>query len=318
MSTYKFNSDKTEATAGEKIFFSIIVPTYKRPKQLTACLSSMCQLKYPNEHFEVIVVDDSSDSSLETVITPFKALLNLSVLSQPHAGPATARNRGANHAIGEILVFTDDDCLFAPDWLKNLAAHFATVQDQMIGGKTLNALSDNPYAAASQLLVDYLYSCYNANPNAARFFTSNNFAVPKRIFQKIGGFDTTFPLAAGEDREFCSRWLHHGYSMVYAPEILVYHAHALTFRRFLKQQFNYGLGASHLRWVAAQNNSNSHKIEHPSFYLNLLIYPFHQKGQMPFLLIVLFFLSQVANVTGVLWERLSRNGGNAQDAMMKK
>jgi GT2 family glycosyltransferase len=141
------------------------------------------------------------------------------------------------------LAFTDDDCRPAPDWLSTLGVRFAGAPDHAVGGRTLNALPDNRYSAASQLLIDYLYAYYNANGGLARFFASNNVALPRDRFHAVGGFDDRWPLAGGEDRELCDRWLQGGHGMLYAPEAVVYHAHPLTLRTFCRQHFNYGRGA---------------------------------------------------------------------------
>lgn len=286
-----------------EIIFSIIVPTYDRPEKLTACLQSCAKLDYPRDRFQVIVVNDSTEISLETTIAPFQNQLNLVLLSQPNSGPATARNTGAFVAAGKFLVFTDDDCTVAPDWLQILEIQFAKTPDCLIGGRTINALPDNIYSTASQQLIDYLYSYYNAIADRAQFFTSNNFALPAEAFQNIGGFDTSFALAAGEDREFCDRWLHSGNCAIYAPEALVYHAHELTLHKFWKQQFNYGRGAFLFQQITAKRAAKG-KLQHPSFYLNLLTYPFSQSVGIQKLFIAgLFLVSQVAIAAGLFWEK---------------
>lgn len=288
----------------EQPFFSIIIPTYNRPERLFICLQSLARLDYPRDRFEVIVVDDGSEMSLENVVETFKEQLDLTLLSQPNAGPATARNAGAKLAKGEFLAFTDDDCTPAPDWLQALAARFAAAPEGAIGGRTVNALSDNLYSTASQILIDYIYGYYNINSQQASFFASNNFALPAERFRTIGGFDTSFPLAAAEDREFCDRWLHKGYKMIYAPEIIVYHAHQLTFPTFWRQHFNYGRGAFCFHKVRAQRASDRIKVQPLSFYLNLLTYPFSQKSpQSAVWLTGLLFVSQVANVVGFFGSR---------------
>jgi Predicted glycosyltransferases len=287
----------------DKTVFSIIVPTYARPEKLTACLQSFVKLEYPRDRFQVIVVNDSTEISIETTVAPFQNQLNLTLLTQPNSGPATARNTGAFAAEGKFLVFTDDDCTVAPDWLQILETRFAKTPDCLIGGRTVNALPDNIYSTASQQLIDYLYSYYNAIPDRAKFFTSNNFALPADAFQKIGGFDTTFSLAAGEDREFCDRWLQSGYGAVYAPEVIVYHSHELTLHKFWKQQFNYGRGAFLFQQITAKSAANT-KLQHPSFYLNLLTYPFSQSSGIQKLLIAgLFLVSQAAIAAGLFWEK---------------
>jgi GT2 family glycosyltransferase len=286
-----------------KTLFSIIVPTYNRPEKLAQCLQSFVELEYPRDKFQVIVVNDSTEISVETTIFPFQNGLNLTLLTQPNSGPATARNTGAFAAEGKFLVFTDDDCTVAADWLQNLEKRFVETPDCLVGGRTVNALPDNIYSTASQQLIDYLYSYYNAIGDRAQFFTSNNFALPAEAFEKIGGFDTSFSLAAGEDREFCFRWLNLGGRAVYAPEVKVYHSHALTLRKFWRQQFNYGRGAFLFGEIISKSGAKG-KRQHPSFYLNLLIYPFSQgSGLQKLLIAALFLVSQAGIAAGLFWEK---------------
>jgi GT2 family glycosyltransferase len=156
-------------------------------------------------------------------------------------GPAAARNAGAKRAKGIFLVFTDDDCMPNSDWLQKLAARCAETPNRLIGGRTLNALHSNVYSTVSQAILDIVYSYYNSVPNQARFFASNNQAIPLAGFSELNGFDPNFN--ASEDRDLCDRWLHCGYRMTYAPEAIVRHAHALTLPGFCRQHFNYGRGA---------------------------------------------------------------------------
>ena len=287
----------------EQPFFSIIVPTLNRPAQLATCLESLACLDYPLDRFEVIVADDGSQTRLETLVASFSNRLDIVLARQPHSGPAIARNKGAAQAKGDLLAFTDDDCTPAADWLKTLEARFAETPDIMIGGRTLNVLLDNPYSTASDLLIRYLYAYYNRNPDQAGFFTSNNLTVPKGRFRQLGGFDMSFPRAGGEDREFCERWLRHGFRMTYAPEVLIYHAHRLTLHSFCGQQFNYGRGAFRFHKLRARHRLHHLKIERSSFYVNALRYPLSEiRDTKKLLFLALIVLSQGANATGFLWE----------------
>jgi glycosyltransferase involved in cell wall biosynthesis len=72
------------------IQFSIIIPTRNRPQPLIDCLKSLAQIGYPRDRFEVIVVDDSSDTPLDTVTNPFQEQLVLRLMRQKNAGPAAA------------------------------------------------------------------------------------------------------------------------------------------------------------------------------------------------------------------------------------
>jgi glycosyltransferase involved in cell wall biosynthesis len=283
--------------------FSIIIPTYNRPRELATCLTALTRLNYRRDCFEVIVVDDGSAVLPEAVVAPFHNQLDICLLQQSNTGPSAARNTGAAQAKGQILAFTDDDCAPAPEWLQTLAARFATAPDPVIvGGRTLNALSDNLYATASQLIVEVGYIYHNADPNRARFFTSNNLALPTDRFHALGKFDTTFGTTASEDRELCGRWLHHGYRMIYAPEAMVYHAHTLTWRTFWRQHFNYGCGAFRLQQVRLRDGWQLFTPD-TRYYLRLLRYPFTQiRSPQALILASLLFVSQTASAVGMVSE----------------
>jgi glycosyltransferase involved in cell wall biosynthesis len=291
----------------EQPFFSIIIPTLNRSAQLATCLQSLACLDYPPDRFEVIVVDDGNKTRPETLIASFCNRIDIVLTPQSHGGPAMARNTGAQKAKGEFLAFTDDDCIPTATWLQALSARFTGTRNVMIGGKTLNALPINLYSTATQLLIDYLYQSYNPYPDDAHFLTTNNLAMPAGLFRAVYGFDTTFPLAAGEDREFCERWLQHGYRMTYAPEVLVYHTHVFNFCTFLRKHFTYGRGAYRYHQVRAQRGFGPFRPD-PNFYIRLILNPFIQKQRKRALRVtVLLMISQVANGLGFLWEGLNQH-----------
>jgi GT2 family glycosyltransferase len=285
-------------------FTSVIVPTYNRQAQLAACLESLARLDYPRDRFEVIVVDDGSVAPLEAVVAPFEDRFGLALVKQPHAGAAAARNTGAARAKGEFLAFTDDDCAPASDWLRALAARFAATPDHAIGGRTVNALSDNLYSTTSQSIIDVVYAYYNADAGRARFFASGNLAVPAKGFHAVGGFDPAF--RTSEDRDLCDRWLQRGYRMTYAPEAVVYHAHALTLRTFWWQHFGYGRGAFRFHRVDVRRFLVRFRPD-VRFYLAVFRRPFSEPEIRRVLAMAgLLLVWQAANAAGFLWEGFSR------------
>ena len=151
--------------------------------------------------------------------------------------------------------------------------------------------------------LDYLYEYYNRNHEQARFLASNNFALSVSCFHAIGGFDTTFSFAGGEDRDLCDRCLLHGYRLIYAPEALVHHNQALSLRTFCSKHFRYGQGAFCFHRLCAQRSLQRVKLEPVSFYLNLMRYPYRQTGRCArTVLTALLVASQVANALGFLWQ----------------
>ena len=285
----------------DTLFFSIIIPTYERPAQLASCLQAITLLDYPLERFEVIVVDDGGAQSLESLIEQFSGRLDIRLLAQKNTGPAGARNLGAAHARGEVLAFIDDDCAPTASWLRALAAYFVRTPGRLIGGRTLNALSLNPYAETSQLIIEVVYAHFNADPNDARFFASNNFAVAVERFREMKGFDKSF--TTSEDREFCERWRARGFGMTYAPEAIIYHAHNLTLQTLWRQHFGYGRGARRFHQARATNGHGRFKPD-LDFYLKLLRASASSTRRTRALqLTTLLLCSQLANAAGFLYEK---------------
>jgi GT2 family glycosyltransferase len=286
----------------ETPLFSIIVPTCGRHAQLAACLASLAAQEFPRDGFEVIVVDDGSVPPVDECVAPFRARLDLKLVAQPNAGPAAARNRGAAEARGRFLAFTDDDCLPGPRWLAALAARFEAAPDALVGGRTVNALADNAYSETSQLIIDVVYEHYNAGGGGARFFASNNFAVPAASFRDAGGFDEGF--RCSEDREFCDRWLARGRRLVYAPAAVVGHAHALGARTLWRQHFGYGRGARRFHRKRAARGAGGFKPE-SAFYSKLLRAALARRSKSQSIkMTALLAWAQIANAAGFFYERL--------------
>ena len=300
------------ARAGD---ISVIVATRNRSRQLADCLRALSAQTYPRDRFDVIVVNDGGDAPLAPTVATFRAHLRLQLVEQTKGGPARARNTGAKYAAGALLAFVDDDCEPSPGWLAALQAHFQQYPDRAIGGRTVNALPGNAYSSASQLVVDYVYEHHAAArarngggaPAAPPFFASNNLAVPAALFAEVGGFDESFPLAAGEDREFCDRWQAHGYRLLLAPDALVQHAHALSFQTFWRQQMNYGRGAFRLRRARSSRGAEAIGFEPLSFYRRLVTYPVRAPRQRSALLLMaLMLVSQMATALGFVIEMRRR------------
>lgn len=286
------------------LVFSVVVPTYRRPRQLADCLEALARLASPPGGFEAIVVsDDESEESLPKR-TRGAPSLPVRFLRQPHAGPAVARNTGAEQARGRFLAFTDDDCIPAADWLTKLEAAFVQSGADVVGGRTVNALPRNLCSEASQLLLLYVYRYYNRNPFDARFFASNNLAVRTEAFWRIGGFDASFALAGGEDRDLCDRFLQAGARLTYRSDAVVSHAHPLSLLQFWKQHDWYGRGAYRFRRARAARDQGPVNVEPLGFYRDLLRTPFdHHAGLEALALAGLMGVSQLANAVGFLRER---------------
>jgi GT2 family glycosyltransferase len=284
---------------------SVVIPTYNRPQQLANCLEALNAQDLDPAEYEVLVVDDGGRPRLDDLVKRGRSTTAWRLLRQANAGQATARNLGARHAVGEYLAFTDDDCRPAPNWLRTMLTRLEANPGALVGGLIVNELTTNVYSAASQILVDYLYERYTNAAGFPLFFTSNNFAMAKSLFLGLGGFDPICRVSA-EDREFCHRWHEAGHLTLFAPEAIVYHAHALSLPSFLRQHFTYGRGALHFRTVLVATGQRPVKVEPLAFYRDLVLYPWQRgKDSRRWRCMGLMVLTQVANAGGFAFEALA-------------
>jgi GT2 family glycosyltransferase len=276
--------------------FSVIIPTFNRPKQLGQCLAALSRAAYPKDQYEVIVVDDGGSADLGPVVAPVQDALNVRLIRQRHSGPASARNNGAARATGRLLAFTDDDCEPDGNWLRALRHALESRPEALVGGRVINALTENVYAVASQMIIDYCFAHFNADPANARFFSTNNIAVAAELYRQAGGFDRSFRFAS-EDRDFCDRWLSRGLKLALSPEAVVLHRHAMDLRGFWRQQFAYGRGARVYATARRRRGAGPVPFEGWRFHLGMLAAPTVN-------LCALALMSQTAVAAGYAWEWL--------------
>jgi GT2 family glycosyltransferase len=176
----------------ENPFFSVVVPTYERPNDLRNCLLSLGKAKQKQfSNYEIIVSDDSKSENCRKVVE--NEFPNVSWGKGKQNGPASNRNAGVARAIGDWIVFIDDDCIAQKGYL--LAY--------------LKAIEGNPkvdlfegYIFPDRPKKTWAETCPE-NSSGGMFWTSN-LCVRKKVFEELGGFDETFQVAY-EDVDFAFR-----------------------------------------------------------------------------------------------------------------
>lgn len=119
------------------IRISVVIATYRRPLSLKDTLSSMVAQTRPAD--EIIVVDNNSGDETEWIVSEFRQKLPIQYVFEPRQGVSFARNAGVKAANGEVVAFTDDDCVSDPDWLYNLELPFLRdPQIGLVGGEILS------------------------------------------------------------------------------------------------------------------------------------------------------------------------------------
>jgi len=244
---------------------SVIVPTRDRPDALAACLAALeAQEIEVDVELEVVVVDDASTDGRRVAEVVARSPRARLVRGQG-AGPAAARNRGAGDARGQLLCFTDDDCRPGPRWVASLARRTAE-STPVVAGPTRNGRPADPVTAASQAITNHLVAwSFDPARGTVAFAPTSNLAVSVEVWRLVP-FDERFPLAAGEDREWCARLAAHGAEIVFEPEAWVDHHPDLDLRGFWRQQVRYGRGARRLDLAQTE----ARRLQSARFYLDLL------------------------------------------------
>jgi len=218
------------------LLISIVIPTYNNIELLNNCLSSLLNQSFPTDKYEIIVVDDGSTDSTADMVKSIRAENRIKYFYQPNQGPALARNQGAEIARGDIIVFTDSDCVARKDFIEQIYKSFA--DNPEIAG-VMGAYRTRQRNMVSRFAQAEFENRYRklARPRYIDFVATYAAAFRRNIFLELKGFDPGFPVASNEDVEFSYRLAERGYKMVFNPGAIVYHRHPETVYDYLKSKF---------------------------------------------------------------------------------
>jgi O-antigen biosynthesis protein len=212
---------------------SVVVCAYNAERTMDACLASLAILNYPD--YEVIVVNDGScDRTLEIA----ESHGYCRIISQPNKGLSAARNVGAEAATGEIVAYTDSDCVADPDWLPYLVAkmeasglaacggpNFPPPEDSLVPAAVAVAPGGPTHVLLSDEVAEHIAGC--------------NMAFRREALLDLGGFDPVYR-AAGDDVDICWRFQDAGFVIGFSPAAIVWHFRRNTVKAYCNQQRGYG------------------------------------------------------------------------------
>jgi glycosyltransferase involved in cell wall biosynthesis len=220
---------------------SVIVCSYNGAQTLDDCLTSLRHLNYPN--YEVVLVDDGSKDNTPEIAAKHPWIVSV---RQVNKGLSVARNVGAATATGEILAYTDSDCMADPDWLYYMVGTLLSGDYAGVGGPNISPPAQNwvqacvaaaPGGPSHVLLTDVV----------AEHIPGCNMAFHRWAFDRVGGFDPEYR-KAGDDVDFCWRLQQSGGVIAFSPAAIVWHYRRFTLQAFRKQQEGYGEAESMLRF----------------------------------------------------------------------
>jgi len=217
---------------------SVIIPCYNAERTIFRTLEALDRQTI--KEFEVILADDGSKDGTIKAAKLFKPKnFKLIIIAEKHAGPAVQRNRGAKKANGEILLFTDSDCVPDENWVSEMTKPFSNKNIVGVSGtyRTLN--SDKIIARFEGYEIEKRHEKI-ARQKYIDFIGSFSAGYRKSIFQKFGGFSADFKKADAEDPELSFKIAKAGYKMVFNPKAIVAHPHVSTLGKFWRQKFSRG------------------------------------------------------------------------------
>ncbi|MBI5194986.1 MAG: glycosyltransferase [Nitrospirae bacterium] len=214
------------------ILYSVIIPAYNAEGTIRKCLDALEKQNIPGDDYEVIVVDDGSIDKTPEIVKRFP----VKYFPQPNKGPASARNRGAGEAKGEIILFTDADCVPQESWIKEMIMPFKDPAVIAVKG----AYKTNQKSLTARFAQAEFEERFEMLKKADSIDMVDTYsaAFRKPAFLSFGGFDPSFPVANNEDTELSYKMSRAGCKMVFNPAAIVFHLkHPDTIKKYARLKF---------------------------------------------------------------------------------
>jgi GT2 family glycosyltransferase len=230
-------------------FVSVIVPVYRDADGIRRCLAALRRQSYPADRYEVLVVDNGSEPPVELEPGEGPAV---HLLVEPEPSSYAARNRGVRAARGEVLAFTDADCVPAADWLeRGVAAVSRSGSSGVVGGRIELTFGDERRKTAAELLEQAIAFRQDQWVERLRFGATANVIVRREVFERVGPFDTGYQ--SGGDVEWGRRAHAAGSPVEYAAEVVVRHAARRTLAEIRRKRIRVVAGMWRLEPDRARN-----------------------------------------------------------------
>jgi L-malate glycosyltransferase len=213
---------------------TVMLATYNGAATIGTTLQALCEVDVPTASWRVVVIDNGSTDGTTAIARSFEAKLPLVLLHEPRRGKNNAINAGLPHAIGDLVVFTDDDTIPRADWLTNyVAAAAANPEADVLGGAVKVRWPRPPETWVlewvHQGIVYALLDNLPEGPILPSSIVGGNFAVRASVFDQGFAFDPAFgpdggpSYMMGSETEFAARLHDAGRLCWHVPDAIVEH-----------------------------------------------------------------------------------------------
>lgn len=200
-------------------YVSVVIPVYNDRERLALCLDALAAQSYPMDRVEVLVVDNGSDEPPEEVVArhPFSRLLH-----ESKPGSYCARNRALEEAQGELLAFTDSDCLPSREWLKSGIALVESHDGGAVVGGAIEVFALDEQNPTAVELYDIAHGLRQESyVNNAHYAATANLFTSRRVMESVGAFNGL--LKSSGDSEWGQRAHADGWPIVFSAQALIRH-----------------------------------------------------------------------------------------------
>ena len=232
-------------------YISIIIPVHNDPEGIVITLKSLITQTYPQELYEIIIVDNNSTDNTLKIIKKFaKKNPNLIVgLSENKIQSSyAARNKAIKHSKGEVLAFIDSDMWVDRKWLMNIARIFKNIESKYVGFNVVIVLKKRTLAALYDKITGFPIEDYIKKYH---FAPTCCLIVRKVLFDEIGMFNQN--LISKGDNEFGNRVFQKGYNLIYKKDIKMYHPARDSISSLISKWFRIGRGLFQLSRISEKS-----------------------------------------------------------------
>jgi len=173
---------------------SVVVPVLNGCRTIETCLKSLLAMDYPQDRFEIVVVNNGSTDRTTEILSHFRNKVKL--LTEAKRGPSAARNQGIRGSSGDIIAFIDADCIADAGWLRNLVGPLQDNSVGIVGGRILSRRPCNSIEMFGEEIHDHQKAIEVFRPPYA---ISMNWASPRRVLVEVGLFDESFKATGTND-----------------------------------------------------------------------------------------------------------------------
>ncbi|HHH42916.1 MAG TPA: glycosyltransferase [Gammaproteobacteria bacterium] len=221
---------------------TVVIPAYNATSTIDICMKSLAAQQGFTGSVEVIVVDDCSTDETVKRLEYWREKLSgerfrLRILRQEkNQGPAAARNRGAQEAVGDFVLFTDADCEADSHWLAEMIRPFEDPEVSAVKG-AYKTRQKELAARFCQAEFEDRYRLLDRHRYVDVVF-SYSAGFRTRVFLDTGGYDPAFPVADNEDTDLSYRLATAGHRIVFNRKAIIYHHHPDTLGWYLRKKYS--------------------------------------------------------------------------------